>query len=86
MEDVMEAGGDDGATDAEDRDLDLLPEPKAADLTEADFRGCRWIAGEPTPIRPSMFCGCPVSEPGGSWCSAHRERVWRLSKRWGSAA
>jgi hypothetical protein len=39
----------------------ISPEPPEqattpAGLREADFRGCRWIAGEATPLRPGMFC------------------------------
>ena len=34
-------------------------------LTDADFRGCRWIEGDPSPLHPGMFCGFPVP-PGES--------------------
>jgi hypothetical protein len=44
-------------------------------LTDTDFRGCRWIEGEPTPLRRGMFCGRPVPE-GESWCSQHRGVVF----------
>ena len=44
-------------------------------LTDADFRGCRWIDGEPSPLRPGMFCGSPV-RPGEAWCAVHHGRVW----------
>jgi hypothetical protein len=45
-------------------------------LNDADFRGCRWIEGEPQPLRPGMFCGLPVAA-GESWCAAHRNVVFR---------
>ncbi len=44
-------------------------------LTDADFRGCRWIEGDPAPLRPGMFCGVPVA-PGESWCERHRGVVF----------
>jgi hypothetical protein len=46
-----------------------------AGLSEADFRGCRWIEGEVTPLRRGMFCGRPV-RAGESWCAEHRKIVW----------
>ena len=46
-----------------------------AGLSEADFRGCRWIEGNPTPLRPGMFC-CAPTLSGGSWCARHRKIVW----------
>jgi hypothetical protein len=52
-----------------------------AGLTEADFRGCRFIRGEATPLRAGMFCGATPSAPGSPWCQAHRERVWTASRR-----
>ena len=39
-------------------------------LTNADFRGCRWIEGDPSPLRRGMFCGSPVAA-GESWCAKH---------------
>ena len=44
-------------------------------LTEADFAGCRWIEGDPSPLRRGMFCGSPVM-PGESWCVGHRSIVF----------
>jgi hypothetical protein len=44
-------------------------------LTDADFRGCRWIEGNPSPLRSGMFCGQPVV-PGESWCAGHRDVVF----------
>jgi hypothetical protein len=44
-------------------------------LTDADFRGCRWIEGNPSPLRSGMFCGLPVL-PGESWCAGHRGVVF----------
>jgi hypothetical protein len=59
--------------------LDELPDP-AAGLTEADLRGCRFISGEPTPLRPGLFCGAPAV-PGRSWCDAHNRVVWARGAR-----
>jgi hypothetical protein len=44
-------------------------------LTDADFTGCRWIGGDPSALRPGMFCGSPV-RPGESWCEKHRGVVF----------
>ena len=44
-------------------------------LTDADFRGCRWIEGDPSPLRPGIFCGSPVPS-GESWCEKHRGVVF----------
>jgi hypothetical protein len=58
----------------------LDPQPG---LSEADYRGCRWIEGKPTPLRPGMFC-CAPTLSGGSWCAKHRKIVWayrRTSRR-----
>jgi hypothetical protein len=44
-------------------------------LTDADFGGCRWIEGDPSPLRPGMFCGFPVPS-GESWCEKHRGVVF----------
>jgi hypothetical protein len=44
-------------------------------LTDADFRGCRWIEGDPSSLRPGMFCGVPVRS-GESWCEKHRGVVF----------
>jgi hypothetical protein len=49
-------------------------------LTEADTRGCHFIAGEATPLRAGMFCGAPTA-PGSSWCRAHHGVVWRATTR-----
>lgn len=62
-------------------EIDGLPEPQSASLTEADHLGCRYIAGEPTPLHSGMFC-CAPTLPGESWCERHRERVWhRVARR-----
>jgi hypothetical protein len=56
---------------------------RPAELREADFRGCRWIEGKPTPLHPGMFC-CAPTLSGGSWCAKHRKIVWayrRTSRR-----
>jgi hypothetical protein len=44
-------------------------------LSDVDFRGCRWIEGDPSPPRPGMFCGAPVAA-GESWCAKHRSVVF----------
>ena len=44
-------------------------------LTDADFRGCRWIEGDPSPLRHGMFCGLPAAS-GESWCAEHRAIVF----------
>jgi hypothetical protein len=48
---------------------------RSGSLTDADFRGCRWIEGDPTPLRGGMFCGSPVAL-GESWCDVHRSVVF----------
>jgi hypothetical protein len=54
-------------------DAEMRP---GAALDDADFLGCRWIEGEPQPLRRGMFCGRPVAA-GESWCAAHRDIVFR---------
>jgi hypothetical protein len=49
-------------------------------LTEADFQGCRWIEGEPKPLRRGMFCGRRVLT-GESWCAMHRAIVFGEERR-----
>ena len=44
-------------------------------LTDAAFLGCRWIQGDPIPLRRGMFCGSAV-EAGESWCGEHRRVVF----------
>lgn len=39
-------------------------------LRDRDFVGCRFIEGEPTPLRPGMFCCAPTVE-GASYCAHH---------------
>jgi hypothetical protein len=66
-------------------DLDLAPSAGSANvahasrsggaLTNTDFHGCRWIEGDPKPLRCGMFCGSPVA-PGESWCAEHRRVVF----------
>jgi hypothetical protein len=63
------AGGDDLAC--------LDPQPG---LSEADYRGCRWIEGKPTPLRPGMFCCAPTLRPGSSWCARHHRLVWNYRR------
>ena len=53
---------------------------KSGALTDADFQGCRWIEGEPKPLRRGMFCGRPVLV-GESWCAIHRGIVFD-EERW----
>jgi hypothetical protein len=45
-------------------------------MTEADFRGCRFIEGEALPLRVGMFCCRPVEQPGSAWCERHRALVY----------
>ena len=49
--------------------------------------GCRWIESADYLARlkrgEEIFCGRPVAETSGSWCAAHRARVWAAR---GSAA
>ena len=56
------------------------PQRRAFDQLESliagDHRGCRWIEGEPVPLRPGMFCGAPVAAVGSSWCAEHSKVVW----------
>ena len=49
---------------------------KSGALTDADFRGCLWIEGEPKRLRRGMFCRRPVLV-GESWCAMHRGIVFR---------
>jgi len=49
-------------------------------LTEADAHGCRWISGEPSPIRSGLWC-CKPTVPGSAYCQAHRDRAWTPSRR-----
>jgi hypothetical protein len=56
------------------------PATASAELREADFRGCRFIAGEATPLRPGLFCGSPTLR-GSSWCQRHHGVVWRSAPR-----
>jgi hypothetical protein len=58
---------------------ELEPSPRS-ELSEADFRGCRWIENEPSPIRSGLWC-CKTTVPGSSYCQAHRDRAWTASRR-----
>ena len=49
----------------------VVPSP----LGDAGFRGCRWIEGDPMPLRRGMFCGLPVVADE-SWCAEHRDIVF----------
>ncbi len=44
------------------------PAPKR--MRSEDFEGCRWIEGDPLPLRRGMFCGRP-RELGSSYCPYH---------------
>ena len=57
------------------RNLSVVNAVRGGTLTDADFRGCRWIEGDPSPLRGGMFCGLPVA-PGESWCAKHRAIVF----------
>ena len=59
--------------------------PLCGELTDADAHGCRWIDGEPTPLRPGMFCGATPAAPGSSWCAEHRKLRLGVSARRRSA-
>jgi hypothetical protein len=59
--------------------LDELLEPQPG-LSEADLQGCRWIEGEPAPLRRGMFC-CARCLPGSPWCAKHRGIVWARQRR-----
>jgi hypothetical protein len=51
-----------------------------SELSEADFRGCRFIEGEATPLRSGMWCCAATAGPGSSWCPAHRGIVWSYKR------
>jgi hypothetical protein len=57
---------------------DALPGTEPS-LREADLSGCRWIEGEPVPLRQGMFCCKPTIR--GPWCARHRGIVWRSAER-----
>jgi hypothetical protein len=59
------------------RSVSVVKAERVGALTEADFRGCRWIEGEPIPLHSGMFCGLPVA-PGTSWCAMHHAVVFGL--------
>ena len=61
--------------DSARRDGLLAVSDSSGALTDADFRGCRWIEGAAKPLRRGMFCGRPVAE-GESWCAMHRGIVF----------
>jgi hypothetical protein len=48
-------------------------------LSEADFRGCRFIAGDPSPIRSGLWC-CQPTAPGSSYCPRHRAIAWNYRR------
>jgi hypothetical protein len=52
-------------------------EPTA--LTEADAKECRWIEGEPSPIRSGMWC-CSPTAPGSPYCPRHRAIAWNYKR------
>jgi hypothetical protein len=64
--------------------LDELPDPEPG-LNETDLKGCRWISGEPTPLRPGLFCGKPTAL-GSSWCPEHRRIAFGRNARKRDAA
>jgi hypothetical protein len=57
------------------RNATVVGAVRDGNLTDADFGGCRWIEGDPSPLRPGMFCGSPVRS-GESWCEKHRGVVF----------
>ena len=58
----------------------LVGDGNSGALTDADFLGCRWIEGQPKPLRRGMFCGRPVLI-GESWCAMHRCIVFGEERR-----
>jgi hypothetical protein len=58
----------------------LVGDGNSGALTDADFLGCRWIEGQPKPLRRGMFCGRPVLA-GESWCARHRLLVFGEERR-----
>ena len=85
---VSEEGAEGRVSDDLDLDLaylDDLPEPTApATLRVQDLYGCRWIAGEPWPIRRGMWCGKPT-RAGTSWCDEHHRVAFGRAKRRGAS-
>lgn len=71
-----------GLSDDAISEASAVEEKPVAYLTDADFRGCRWIKGAALPLRSGMFCGSPVVA-GDSWCAEHRTVVFgeRLAAR-----
>ena len=43
-------------------------------MSDKDFVGCRFIEGEPSPLRRGMFCCAPV-DSGSSYCDHHYKRT-----------
>ena len=74
-----------GGSMSEWAEIDAMPEPQPAVMTDADHTGCRYIAGEPTPLRRGMFY-CDKTLPGESWCARHRRVVWQRTARRRAAA
>ena len=56
------------------------PPEQPQQLQDADFHGCRYIEGQPTPLRRGLFCGAR-RVPGSSWCAAHHKIVSRVTPR-----
>jgi hypothetical protein len=65
-------------------DLSELPEPEPA-LSDADYKGCRWIEGATTPIRSGMYC-CRPTRPRTSWCPEHHRIAFGRTARKRDAA
>jgi hypothetical protein len=52
----------------------------SSELTEADAHGCRWISGEPSPIRSGMWCCEPTVVPSDPYCARHRAIAWNYKR------
>jgi len=71
-----------------DQEIDDLPMPvRQPRLRASDHRGCRYIADDPIPLWPGLFCGAPTV-PGSAYCAAHRKVCygWRPSRKGGIGA
>jgi hypothetical protein len=61
--------------------IDAMPDPRREpELRDQDYSGCRWIEGEPVPLRPGMFCGAACL-PGSAWCGEHRSLAYTRVSR-----
>jgi hypothetical protein len=64
------------------QEIDSWPEPDPQPcLTDRDFRGCRHIAGEASPLRSGMYCCKPTAGVTLPWCAEHLRVVARVPGR-----